>query len=81
MNEIELQFDNRVSKFSENFSTWNKKKLRYYYESAVSYSKEGNRYVNWAAAISNWATRDELAGKLKFDDNASVKGSVIYNNK
>ena len=56
-----------VYKFAAKFNTWNKIKLKYYFDSAVSYSKEGNKYVDWAAAISNWAARDELAGKLKFD--------------
>jgi hypothetical protein len=60
-------FDKNI--FAEKFKDWNKKKLLYYYDSALSYSQEGNKYVNWGSAINNWAKRDELQGKLKFEDN------------
>ena len=59
-------FDKNI--FAEKFKDWNKKKLLYYYDSALSYSQEGNKYVNWGSAINNWAKRDELQGKLKFED-------------
>jgi len=76
---IKIKFDEseifEPKKFSEKFNTWNKKKLRHYYESAISYSKEGHRYVDWAGAISNWARKDELQGKLKFDDNVGPNDS------
>ena len=69
---IKIKFDEseiyEPNKFADKFKDWNKKKLRHYYESAESYSKEGHRYVDWAGAISNWARKDELQGKLKFDD-------------
>jgi hypothetical protein len=55
-------------KFAEKFEGWNKTKLEYYYNAAISYSIEGNKYVNWESAIRNWAKRDELQGKLKFED-------------
>lgn len=55
--------------FAKYFSDWNKEKLSYYYNAALSYSDEGNKYVNWGGAISNWAKRDELQGKIKFTPN------------
>ncbi len=68
---VKIKFEDseifEAKKFAAKFSTWNKLKLRHYYESAISYSKEGNRYVDWAGAINNWARKDELGGKLKFD--------------
>jgi hypothetical protein len=59
------------NKFKDYFPEWNKTKLAYYYDSALSYSAEGNKYANWGSAIRNWAKRDELQGKLKFDNQAS----------
>lgn len=53
--------------FKSEFPEWNTKKLLYYYEAAIAYSNEGNKYVNWKSAINNWAKRDELQGKLKFE--------------
>jgi hypothetical protein len=58
-------FDKNI--FKSEFSEWNKDKLIYYYEAAVAYSNEGNKYVNWKSAINTWARRDEAAGKLKFN--------------
>lgn len=69
---IKIKFDDSeifdVYKFAAKFPKWNKIKLKHYYESAVSYSKEGHRYVDWAGAINNWARKDDLIGKLKFDE-------------
>jgi hypothetical protein len=56
------------NKFKDYFPEWNKTKLAYYYDSALSYSAEGNKYANWGSAIRNWAKRDELQGKLKFEE-------------
>jgi hypothetical protein len=56
------------NKFKDYFPEWNKTKLAYYYDSAISYSLEGHKYVNWGAAVNNWAKRDELQGKLKFEE-------------
>jgi hypothetical protein len=56
------------NKFKDYFPEWNKTKLAYYYDSALSYSSEGNKYANWGSAIRNWAKRDELQGKLKFEE-------------
>lgn len=59
--------------FSTHFTEWTKEKKLYYYTSAIAYSTEGNKYVDWGKAISNWAKRDELQNKLKFD----VKHSFV----
>lgn len=53
-------------KFKECYPTWEKEKLIYYYEAALRYSNEGNKYVDWEAAIRNWAKKDELNGKITF---------------
>jgi hypothetical protein len=58
-------FDKNI--FKSEFAEWNNLKLAYYYEAALAYSNEGNKYVNWKSAINNWAKRDELQGKLKFE--------------
>lgn len=62
-------FDKNI--FKSEFPDWNTKKLLYYYEAAIAYSNEGNKYVNWKSAINNWAKRDELQGKLKFEAKTS----------
>jgi hypothetical protein len=59
------------NKFEEKFPEWNKTKLAYYYESALNYSNEGNKYIDWVATIRNWAKRDELQGRLKFENKTS----------
>lgn len=53
--------------FKSEFPEWNNIKLSYYYEAALAYSNEGNKYVNWKSAINTWARRDEVSGKLKFN--------------
>lgn len=58
-------------KFKEYFSDWDKGKLRYYYDSAVSYSAEGNTYADWGLALKKWAKKDELEGKIKFKSETS----------
>lgn len=62
--------------FKNEFPNWCKEKLIYYYEAAVAYSNEGNKYVNWKSAINTWARRDEQAGKLKF--NSTITKTIIY---
>jgi hypothetical protein len=59
--------------FKSEFSDWGKDKLIYYYEAALAYSNEGNKYIDWKATINNWARRDKLAGKIKFDSNIETK--------
>lgn len=53
--------------FTTSFPDWSKEKKSYYYDSALAYSTEGNKYIDWGKAISNWAKRDELQGKIKFE--------------
>jgi Ni,Fe-hydrogenase I large subunit len=64
-------FDKNI--FKSEFSEWNNTKLSYYYNAALAYSNEGNKYVNWKSAINSWAKRDELQGKLKFDSKNDAK--------
>jgi hypothetical protein len=54
-------------KFKDSFPKWAKNKLNYYYQSADAWSNEGNKKIDWKATINNWATRDELEGRLKFN--------------
>ena len=51
--------------FKNRFPNWSKEKLLHYYNSALSYSTEGHKYVDWGMAINNWASRDEVKG-VKF---------------
>lgn len=62
--------------FKSEFPDWNKEKLNYYYEAAVAYSNEGNKYLNWKSAISNWARRDEATGKIKFETKIAEKNII-----
>jgi hypothetical protein len=48
---------------------WSKIKLSYYYDAALRYSKEGNKYVEWDTAVISWAKKDEIQGKINFDKN------------
>jgi len=57
-------YDRKI--FSENFKDWSRDKLRYYYEAANTWSNEGNKKVDWVAAIRNWEAKDAKVGKLKF---------------
>jgi hypothetical protein len=62
--------------FKSEFPEWNKEKLNYYYEAAVAYSNEGNKYLNWKSAISNWARRDDVTGKIKFETKIAEKNII-----
>lgn len=53
-------------KFKEAFPEWQRDKLAYYYEQALTWSNEGNKKVDWKATVRTWASRDEKEGKLKF---------------
>lgn len=79
----ESEIYNKVE-FKKMFHTWSTEKLRYYYNSAESYSIEGNKYVDWGRAISNWAARDELRG-LKFANDTEqkqvYKGNILDGNR
>jgi hypothetical protein len=70
-------FDKNI--FKSEFSDWGKDKLIYYYEAALAYSNEGNKYIDWKATINNWARRDKLAGKIKFDSNNETKSKEQIN--
>lgn len=53
--------------FKNSFPEWTKEKLSYYYDTVLTWSNEGNKKVDWVATVRNWAKRDELQGKIKFD--------------
>lgn len=54
-------------KFKDAFPGWQKDKLAYYYDAAIRWSDEkDNKLKDWKAAISSWARKDELEGKIKF---------------
>lgn len=59
------EFADKV-KFKEKFPNWQKDKLAFYYDLALTWSNEGNKKIDWIAAVRTWAKRDELQGKLKF---------------
>lgn len=67
-------FDKHI--FKSEFPEWNKEKLNYYYEAALAYSNEGNKYLNWKSAISNWSRRDEATGKIKFETKIKEKNII-----
>ena len=54
-------------KFKEAFQDWNSEKLKYYYESLLTWSNEGNKKIDWIATARQWASRDEREGKVKFE--------------
>jgi hypothetical protein len=74
--EDKIRFEDSIifdkHKFKEHFNEWNKAKLIHYYNSALSYSVEGNKYVDWGMAINNWASRDENKG-MKFKGDAPLQ--------
>ncbi|MES3018189.1 MAG: hypothetical protein V4721_10440 [Bacteroidota bacterium] len=53
-------------KFKQTFPDWPLAKLKHYYDSADTYSGEGNKYVNWDRTIHNWASRDDAQSKYKW---------------
>ena len=69
--------------FRQIFSEWPKSKCIHYYNSAISYSAEGNRYVKWDLAIANWARRDDLEGRYTWpadsvtQNNNQIKGLAL----
>lgn len=58
------------------FHDWPKAKCKFYYESADSYSAQGNKYINWEKAIRNWALRDDTQKKYTWplDNNNGLNG-------
>jgi len=63
--------------FAKEFSEWDKEKMSYYYDSALRYSDEGNKYVKWDSAIRAWARKDELQGKINFNKPKNVVESGL----
>jgi hypothetical protein len=60
------------NKFKDAFPYWQKDKLAYYYDAAIRWSDEkDNKLKDWKAAISGWARKDELEGRLKFEDKST----------
>lgn len=53
-------------KFKEHFQDWSKEKLAHYYDAALRYSVEGNKYVSWELAIKSWERKD-VANKVVID--------------
>ena len=68
-------FDKNI--FKAEFKDWNNTKLLYYYEAAIAYSQEGNKYVYWGLAIKKWAKNDELQGKLSFIEKSTKHSGLI----
>ena len=50
--------------FKETFPDWSQDKLRHYYDSALRYSVEGNKYVSWELAIKQWERKDKINNVL-----------------
>ncbi len=53
-------------KFKETFNEWSTDKLRHYYDAALRYSIEGNKYVSWKLAIEAWERKDKN-NNVKFE--------------
>lgn len=53
-------------KFKDAFPEWSKEKLSHYYDAALRYSIEGNKYVSWKLAIQTWERKD-VANKVVID--------------
>ncbi len=58
-------FDFEVFKKFYEGTDWQYADLQHYYDSAVDYSAQGNKYVNWAHAVRSWMRKDNAAGRLK----------------
>jgi hypothetical protein len=50
--------------FKETFPNWSQDKLRHYYDAALRYSVEGNKYVSWELAIKQWERKDKINNVL-----------------
>lgn len=70
--------------FAKQFSSWSKDKLRYYYDTVLTWSNEGNKKIDWIATVRNWAARDEKKGDLKFtpdkanNEKPSISAAEFY---
>jgi hypothetical protein len=65
-----------AAKFKETFSEWSKAKLRYYYDSVLAWSNEGNKKIDWIATVRNWEARDAKEGKLKFEPDVKDRNNI-----
>lgn len=63
--------------FKSRFPDWSSDKLRHYHNAALTYSLEGNRYVNWDRAIHNWASADDARGKFKWLPDSPVTSQPL----
>lgn len=68
-------------KFSAQFSDWPKEKLKYYWQSADTWSSEGNKKVDWIRTISTWERRDSAEGKLKFKEEIKEEPDNFFANR
>lgn len=59
-------------KFKEALPEWSADKLKYYYESLITWSNEGNKKIDWIATAKQWAARDARMGKIKFEDKQTL---------
>ena len=64
------------NKFLQTFSSWSKEKMGHYYDAALRYSVEGNKYVSWKLAIESWAKKDSL-NNIVIDKPKSTKHSGL----
>jgi hypothetical protein len=64
--KIQFEESNLFDKiiFKETFPDWSQDKLRHYYDSALRYSVEGNKYVSWELAIKQWERKDKINNVL-----------------
>lgn len=67
------------NKFKEAFPEWSRVKLAYYYDSAMAWSEEGNKKINWKLTISGWAKKDELEGKIIFEKKGAITNYLPAN--
>jgi hypothetical protein len=64
--KIQFEESNLFDKiiFKETFPDWSQDKLRHYYDAALRYSIEGNKYVSWELAIKQWERKDKINNVL-----------------
>jgi hypothetical protein len=64
--KIQFEESNLFDKiiFKETFPDWSQDKLRHYYDAALRYSVEGNKYVSWELAIKQWERKDKINNVL-----------------
>ena len=64
--KIQFEESNLFDKiiFKETFPDWSQDKLRHYYDAALRYSIEGNKYVSWELAIKGWERKDKINNVL-----------------